>query len=240
MEVVDTLKNGYKIIQDSEKFKFGIDAILLSHFAFNQIRNNEKVIDLGTGNGIFPLMIAKSRANSIVGLEIQEENVELAKRSVELNQLEEKIQIIHGDIKAVDKKFTKHSFDVVVSNPPYMINNHGKQNPNDAKLIARHEVLCNLEDIISAVDYLLKPFGKFFMIHRPFRLPEIFSLLTKYKIEPKRMELVSPFLQKEPNLVLIEARKNANPRLQIEENLIVYEKPGIYTEKINQIYSSFV
>lgn len=240
MEVVDTLKNGYKIIQDSEKFKFGIDAILLSHFAFNQIRNNEKVIDLGTGNGIIPLMIAKSRANSIVGLEIQEENVELAKRSVELNQLEEKIQIIHGDIKAVDKKFTKHSFDVVVSNPPYMINEHGKQNPTEAKSIARHEVLCNLEDIISAVDYLLKPFGKFFMIHRPFRLPEIFSLLTKYKIEPKRMELVSPFLQKEPNLVLIEARKNANPRLQIEENLIVYEKPGIYTDKINQIYSSFV
>ncbi|MBE6348994.1 MAG: tRNA1(Val) (adenine(37)-N6)-methyltransferase [Spirochaetaceae bacterium] len=240
MEVVDTLKNGYKIIQDSEKFKFGIDAILLSHFAFNQIRNNEKVIDLGTGNGIIPLMIAKSRANSIVGLEIQEENVEIAKRSVELNQLEEKIQIIHGDIKAVEKKFTKHSFDVVVSNPPYMINEHGKQNPTEAKSIARHEVLCNLEDIISAVDYLLKPFGKFFMIHRPFRLPEIFSLLTKYKIEPKRMELVSPFLQKEPNLVLIEAKKNANPRLQIEENLIVYEKPGIYTEKINQIYSSFV
>lgn len=240
MEVVDTLKNGYKIIQDSEKFKFGIDAILLSHFAFNQIRNNEKVIDLGTGNGIIPLMIAKSRANSIVGLEIQEENVELAKRSVELNQLEEKIQIIHGDIKAVEKKFTRHSFDVVISNPPYMINEHGKQNPSEAKSIARHEVLCNLEDIISAVDYLLKPFGKFFMIHRPFRLPEIFSLLTKYKIEPKRMELVSPFLQKEPNLVLIEARKNANPRLQIEENLIVYEKPGIYTEKINQIYSSFV
>lgn len=240
MEVVDTLKNGYKIIQDSEKFKFGIDAILLSHFAFNQIRNNEKVIDLGTGNGIIPLMIAKSRANSIVGLEIQEENVEIAKRSVELNQLEEKIQIIHGDIKAVEKKFTKHSFDVIVSNPPYMINEHGKQNPTEAKSIARHEVLCNLEDIISAVDYLLKPFGKFFMIHRPFRLPEIFSLLTKYKIEPKRMELVSPFLQKEPNLVLIEARKNSNPRLQIEENLIVYEKPGIYTEKINQIYSSFV
>lgn len=240
MEVVDTLKNGYKIIQDSEKFKFGIDAILLSHFAFNQIRNNEKVIDLGTGNGIIPLMIAKSRANSIVGLEIQEENVELAKRSVELNQLEEKIQIIHGDIKAVEKKFTKHSFDVIISNPPYMINEHGKQNPTEAKSIARHEVLCNLEDIISAVDYLLKPFGKFFIIHRPFRLPEIFSLLTKYKIEPKRMELVSPFLQKEPNLVLIEARKNANPRLQIEDNLIVYEKPGIYTEKINQIYSSFV
>lgn len=239
MEVVDTLKNGYKIIQDSEKFKFGIDAILLSHFAFNQIRNNEKVIDLGTGNGIIPLMIAKSRANSIVGLEIQEENVEIAKRSVELNQLEEKIQIIHGDIKAVDKEFTKHSFDVVVSNPPYMINEHGKQNPTEAKSIARHEVLCNLEDIISAADFLLKPNGKFFMIHKAFRLPEIFNSMINHKIEPKRMQMILPFVDKEANLVLIEGRKNGNPRLQIEKNLIVYEKPGTYTKMIEDIYSWF-
>ena len=239
MEIIDTLKNGYKIIQDSEKFKFGIDAILLSHFAFNQIRKNESVIDLGTGNGIIPLMLAKSNANSITGLEIQNENVELAKKSVELNQLEEKIKIIHGDIKSVSENFRKHSFDVVVTNPPYMINEHGKQNPSDAKSIARHEVLCNLEDIICAVDFLLKPCGKFFMIHRSFRLPEIFSTLINHKIEPKRMQLICPFANKEPNLVLIEARKNANPRLAIEENLIVYEKPGIYTEAINQIYSSF-
>ena len=239
MESVDTLKNGYKIIQESEKFKFGIDAILLSHFAFDKIRKDEKVIDLGTGNGIIPLMLAKSNAKSITGLEIQVENVELAKRSVELNQLEDKIQIVHGDIKSVSENFAKHSFDVVVTNPPYMINEHGKQNPSDAKSIARHEVLCNLEDIISAVDYLLKPCGKFFMIHRPFRLPEIFSSLINHKIEPKAIQLISPFLSKEPNLVLIEARKNANPRLKFYDNLIVYEKPGIYTEAINQIYSSF-
>jgi len=147
---------------------------------------------------------------------------------------------IKSSIKAVEKKFTKHSFDVVVSNPPYMINEHGKQNPTEAKSIARHEVLCNLEDIISAVDYLLKPFGKFFMIHKAFRLPEIFNSMINHKIEPKRMQMILPFVDKEANLVLIEGRKNGNPRLQIEENLIVYEKPGIYTEKINQIYSSFV
>ena len=239
MQIIDTLKNGYKIIQDSEKFKFGIDAILLSHFVFDKIKKNEKVIDLGTGNGIIPLMLSKSNAKEITGLEIQEENVELAKRSVELNQLEENIKIIHGDIKSVSQNFTKHSFDIVVTNPPYMINEHGKQNPSDAKSIARHEVLCNLEDIISAVDFLLKPYGKLFMIHRPFRLPEIFTSLINHKIEPKEIQLISPFVSKEPNLVLIEARKNANPRLKFCDNLIVYEKPGVYTEQINQIYSSF-
>lgn len=239
MQTVDTLKNGFKIIQDSNRFKFGIDAILLSHFAFNQIRNNDKVIDLGTGNGIIPLMLAKSRASSITGVEIQSENVELAEQSVKLNQLEKKIQILQGDIKTVVKDFAKHSFDVVVSNPPYIIAEHGKENPSDAKNIARHEILCNLEDIISAVDYLLKPKGKFFMIHKPFRLPEIFYSLMNHKIEPKTIQLISPYQGKEPNIVLIEARKNANPSLKILENLIVYEKPGEYSENVKQIYSSF-
>ena len=239
MQTVDTLKNGFKIIQDSNRFKFGIDAILLSRFAFDQIRNNDKVIDLGTGNGIIPLMLAKSRASSITGLEIQSENVELAEQSVKLNQLENKIKIQQGDIKTVEKDFAKHSFDVVVSNPPYIIAEHGKENPSDAKNIARHEILCNLEDIISAADYLLKPKGKFFMIHKPFRLPEIFYSLMNHKIEPKTIQLISPYQGKEPNIVLIEARKNANPSLKILENLIVYEKPGEYTEDIKQIYSSF-
>lgn len=239
MEIIDTLKNGYKIIQNSEMFKFGIDAVLLSHFAFNQIRNNEKIIDLGTGNGIIPLLLAKSRAKNITGLEIQAENVKMAKKSIELNQLEEKINIVQGDIKLVSENFSKHSFDSVLTNPPYMINNHGKQNPNDAKLIARHEVLCNLEDIISAADFLLKPNGKFFMIHKAFRLPEIFNSMINHKIEPKRMQMILPFVDKEANLVLIEGRKNGNPRLQIEKNLIVYEKPGNYTKMIEDIYDWF-
>lgn len=239
MEIVDTLKNGYKIIQNSEMFKFGIDAVLLSHFAFNQIRNNENIIDLGTGNGIIPLLLAKSRAKNITGLEIQEENVKISKKSIELNQLEEKIKIVQGDIKRVREIFPKHSFDSVLTNPPYMINNHGKQNPNDAKLIARHEILCNLEDIISAADFLLKPNGKFFMIHKAFRLPEIFNSMINHKIEPKRMQMILPFTDKEANLVLIEGRKNGNPRLQIEKNLIVYEKPGTYTKMIEDIYTWF-
>ena len=244
MEIVDTLKNGYKIIQNSEMFKFGIDAVLLSYFSFNQIRNNEKIIDLGTGNGIIPLLLAKSRAKTITGLEIQKENVEIAKKSIALNQLENKINMIQGDIKLVSKDFPKHSFDSVLTNPPYMINNHGKQNPNDAKLIARHEVLCNLEDIISAADFLLKPNGKFFMIHKAFRLPEIFNSMINHKIEPKRMQMILPFVDKEANLVLIEGRKNGNPRLQIEKNLIVYEKsdtdkPSTYTKMIEEIYGWF-
>ena len=239
MEIVDTLKNGYKIIQNSEMFKFGIDAVLLSYFAFNQIRNNENIIDLGTGNGIIPLLLAKSRAKNITGLEIQEENVKISKKSIELNQLEEKIKIVQGDIKRVREIFPKHSFDSVLTNPPYMINNHGKQNPNDAKLIARHEILCNLEDIISAADFLLKPNGKFFMIHKTFRLPEIFNSMINHKIEPKRMQMILPFTDKEANLVLIEGRKNGNPRLQIEKNLIVYEKPGTYTKMIEDIYTWF-
>ena len=239
MEIIDTLKNGYKIIQNSEMFKFGIDAVLLSYFAFNQIRNNENIIDLGTGNGIIPLLLAKSRAKNITGLEIQAENVKMAKKSIELNQLEEKINIVQGDIKLVSENFSKHSFDSVLTNPPYMINNHGKQNPNDAKLIARHEILCNLEDIISAADFLLKPNGKFFMIHKAFRLPEIFNSMINHKIEPKRLQMILPFTDKEANLVLIEGRKNGNPRLQIEKNLIVYEKPGTYTKMIEDIYTWF-
>lgn len=242
METIDTLKNGYKIIQDSQRFKFGIDAILLSDFAFDFIRKDDLVFDLGTGNGIIPFMLGKSRAKMITGLEIQKENVELAKKSVLMNELEEKIKIVYGDIKTVSNDFEKHSFDVVLSNPPYMINEHGKQNPLDAKAIARHEVLCTLEDVVTAADYLLGTHGKFFMIHRPFRIPEIFSSMINHKIEPKRMQLIHPFAGKEPNLVLIEGRKNANPRLKIEESLNVYEKSvegkqPEYSKAVEDIYN---
>lgn len=239
-EQLDTLKNGLKIIQNPKKFMFGIDAVLLSYFAASQIRNESLTIDLGTGTGIIPLLLKTStKAKKIYGLEIQPESADMARRSVELNNLQEKIQIVNGDIKNVPALFEKHSFNSVTSNPPYMIDQHGKQNPNDAKRIARHEVLCNLEDVIKAADYLLKPNGSFFLIHRPFRLAEIFSLMYKYNLEPKRMQLIYPYLNKEPNIVLIEAKKNANPRLQVLEPLFVYDTPGVYTAEINQIYDSF-
>ena len=231
----DTLLSGYKIIQDRKGFMFGIDAVLLSNFAFSSIKMRDSGVDLGTGNGIIPLLLVDKVAH-ITGLEIQQKSAALAQKSVELNNLNEKIQVMNGDIKNVQTLFAKHAYDFVTSNPPYMISEHGKENPADEKAIARHEVLCKLEDVISAAEYLLKPHGKFFMIHRPFRLAEIFNCLQKYKLEPKRMCLVSPFAASEPNLVLIEARKNAQSRLKIEPEIIVYEKPGVYTERVKTIY----
>ena len=221
----DTLLNGYKIIQDKKAFMFGIDAVLLANFAFSGIKKNDCGVDLGTGNGIIPLLCV-DKIRQITGLEIQKKSAQLAQKSVELNELTENIKIVNGDIKKVSELFSRHSFDFVISNPPYMISEHGKNNPADEKAIARHEVLCNLEDIVCAADYLLKPHGKFFMIHRPFRLAEIFNNLNKYKLEPKRMCLVSGFANTEPNLVLIEARKNANSRLKIEPQIVVYDEPG--------------
>lgn len=239
MEQIDTLLNGYKIVQDSERFMFGIDAVLLSHFAGTEIRQADNVIDLGTGNGIIPLLLASStKASKITGLEIQEGSANMAKKSVEINKLE-KVEIIQGDIKNVEALFPKHSFDAVTCNPPYMIFEHGRQNPAEPKAIARHEVLCSLADIVAAADYLLKPHGKFFMIHRPFRLPEIFEQLSAHKIEPKRMRLVAPSAGKEANLVLIEARKNAQPRLKLEPELQVYAKKCEYSADVEEIYNSF-
>lgn len=245
MENIDTLLNGRKIIQDPERFQFGIDAVLLAAFASEETRKGDLVIDLGTGTGIIPLLMETSSfASSLTGLEIQEESALMAQKSVELNHLESKIKIVKGDIKSVSSLFDCHSFQVVTSNPPYMINEHGFQNDGDAKSIARHEVLCTLEDVVSAADYLLRPHGKFFMIHRPFRLPEIFSAFQKHNLEAKRMRLVYPFADKEPNMVLIEARKNAKPRLKIESPLIVRNNSGPhkgeYTDEIVRIYNSSI
>ena len=219
---------------------FGIDAVLLSNFASAKIRAQETVIDLGTGTGIIPLLLETStKASHFTALEVQPESAEMAARSIATNKLENKIKVVEGNIKNVSELFKKHSFDVVTTNPPYMINEHGRENINDAKTIARHEVLCNLEDIIAAADYLLKPHGKFFMIHRPFRLPEITTQMKNHNLEPKRLRLIQPSEGKEPNIMMIEGRKNANPRLKLEPTLNVYEKVGEYTQEVKDIYKSF-
>ena len=238
MEQIDTLKNGYKIIQDSERFQFGIDAVLLADFAGKGLKAGESVIDLGTGTGIIPLLMAKGcEAAAFTGLEIQKDSADMAARSVALNALEGRIRIINGDLKDAGKLFPRHSFNVVTCNPPYMIDAHGKGNELDALTIARHEVLCTLEDVVAAADSLLATHGRFFMIHRPFRLPEIFSSLEKHKMEMKRMRLVYPFAGKEPNLVLIEARKNAKRRLTIEPPLVVRNDDGEYSVEVQNIYN---
>ena len=165
----DLQRNGYRIIQDPDKFCFGMDAVLLSGFA--SAPDGGRVLDLGTGTGIIPiLMAAKTGAKELVGLEIQPESAEMANRSVILNDLEEKVKIVEGDIKEAGELFEAASFDVVTSNPPYMIGGHGLQNPDGPKAIARHEVLCDLEDVVKAAARCLKPGGKFYMVHRPFRL----------------------------------------------------------------------
>ena len=228
-------RNGYFIIQNPDRFCFGMDAVLLSGFV--QVKCGERAIDLGTGNGIIPILLeAKTQGEHFTGLEIQPENVNMARRSVAYNSLEDKISIVQGDIKNASQMFGASSFHVVTTNPPYMTSSHGLTNPNEAKAIARHEILCTLEDVIRESARLLMPKGRFYMVHRPFRLAEIMCTMCKYGIEPKRMKLVYPFVDKEPNMVLIEGLRGGSPRITVEKPLIVYEKPDVYTSEIYDIY----
>lgn len=235
-ERLDNLeRNGYAIIQNPARFCFGMDAVLLSGFA--KVKKDEKALDLGTGTGIIPILLeAKTPGAHFTGLEIQPESADMAARSVAYNHLEDKISIVTGDIKEASQIFGAASFEVVTTNPPYMIGEHGLTNPKDAKAIARHEILCDLDDILRESAKLLKPQGRFYMVHRPFRLAEIMCKMVQYRIEPKRMQLVYPYVDKEPNMVLIEGLRGGKSRITVEKPLIVYEKPGVYTQEIYDIY----
>lgn len=235
-ERIDELqRNGYRIIQDTKRFMFGMDAVLLSGFA--KAKKGSLVLDMGTGTGIIPiLMEAKTEAEHLTGLEIQEESADMARRSVALNGLETKIEIIQGDIKEAGQIFGGASFDVVTCNPPYMMGQHGLTNPDAPKAIARHEVLCTLEDVVSQAAKVLKPGGNFYMVHRPFRLAEIMTVLVKYHLEPKRMRLVHPYVDREPNMVLIEANRGGKSRMKVEKPLIVYKEQNVYTDEIYEVY----
>ena len=233
--VDDLQRNGYQIIQKKKGFCFGMDAVLLSGFA--RVNPGERVLDLGTGTGIIPILLeAKTGGKHFTGLEIQEDVAEMAGRSVALNHLEEKVNIVTGDIREAGRIFGGASFDVVTSNPPYMIAGHGLLNPADAKAIARHEITCTLEDVVQTSAALLREKGRCYFVHRPFRMAELFSLMSRYHLEPKRMRLVYPYIDKEPNMVLVEGIAGANPRLTVEKPLIVYNPDGSYREEIHSIY----
>lgn len=234
-ERLDDLQNGYFIIQNTKNFCYGIDAVLLAGFA--RVKPGERVLDMGTGTGIIPILLkAKTPGEHFTGLEIQEESAQMARRSVVYNGLEKDIEIRTGDIREAAAIFGRASFSVVTCNPPYMTGSHGLVNPHLPKAIARHEVLCTLADVISQAAQVLEPRGRFYMVHRPFRLAEIMGLMMKYQLEPKRMRLVYPYVDKEPNMVLIEGLLGGNPRITVEKPLIVYERPGVYTDEIREIY----
>lgn len=233
----DLQRNGYRIIQDPGRFCFGMDAVLLSGFAAEGVKPGARLLDLGTGTGIIPILLsARTRAAHLTGLEIQAQSADMARRSVALNGLENRISIIQGDIREAGELFSAASFDVVTCNPPYMIGQHGLQNPETPKAIARHEILCTFEDVAAQAAGALCPGGSFFLVHRPFRLAEIMMTLMKYRLEPKRMQLVHPFADREPNMVLLQAVRGGRSRLQVEKPLIIYRAPGEYTDEIYEIY----
>ena len=228
-------RNNYKIIQNPAKFCFGMDAVLLSGFI--KVKPGETVLDLGTGTGIIPILLeAKTKGIGFTGLEIQEESAEMAKRSVQYNNLQNKITIVTGDIKKASDMFGPASFPVVVCNPPYMAELDGLLNPEMPKAIARHEILCSLEDVVRETSRILPVYGRFYMVHRPFRLADIFEKLNRYNLEPKRMKFVHPFVNKKPNMVLLECMKEGKSMITIEPPLIVYESQGVYTREIYDIY----
>lgn len=231
----DLQREGYRIIQDPEKFCFGMDAVLLSAFA--RVEEGERVLDMCTGTGVIPILLkARNGCGTYTGVEIQSDVADMAARSVELNELGDCIKIVEGDIRRCAETFGAASFEVVTVNPPYMNESHGLKNPSDAKAIARHEILCNLEDVISQASKCLVSGGRFYMVHRPHRLVEIFDTMRRYNIEPKRIRMVHPKKDAEAKMVLIEGARSGGSWLKVMEPLVIYDEDGKYTQEVIDLY----
>ena len=237
-ERIDDLEfKGLKIIQNKNGFCFGIDSVILSDFAKN-VKPNSNIMDLGTGTGILPILLSvKTEAKKIWGIEIQEDVANMAKRSVLLNKLEDKIEIINENILNLYNKFEKNSVDVIVTNPPYKKKGTGVINEKESKLISRHEITASLEDFIEISSKLLKDKGEIFMVHRPERLVDILYLMRNKKIEPKNIRFVYANKESEPKLILVRGVKNAKEFLKVEKNLYIYNEDGNYSDDILKIYN---
>ena len=236
-ERIDDLEfKNLKIIQNKDGFCFGIDSVLLSDFAKN-IKKDSMVLDLGTGTGIIPILLCgKTKLKKVTGIELQEEVAKMAKKSIKLNNLEDKFNVINENILNLNKIYENQTFDVIVSNPPYKKKDTGITNENEKKIISRHEISASLEDFIKISKDLLKDKGEFYMVHRPERLVDIFELMRKYKIEPKEIRFIFSNKNEEPKMVMIKGVKNAKSFLKIYPNLYIYEEDGKYTEEIKNIY----
>lgn len=235
-EAIDDLQlDNLYLIQKKQGFRFGIDAVLLSNFA--NVKNKHKVIDLCTGTGIVPFLIyGKYKPKEVIGIEIQEDMVEMAIRSSKYNEVENVVSFKSADLKDLKYLSSLGTFDVLTVNPPYKLNNSGIVNLDDKLAIARHEIMCSLEDVIVASRKLLKDNGRMFIVHRPERLIDIFELMRKYKIEPKRVQMVQPNINKAPNIVLVEGQRDGGAYLKWEKPIYVYNEDGTYSEEINKIY----
>ena len=237
-ERIDDLEyKNLKIIQNKKGFCFGIDSVLISDFA-KDVKNNSVGADLGTGTGIIGILLcAKTKIKKIYGIEVQSDVADMAKRSIRMNGLEDKFEILNLNIKNINENIKKESLDFIVTNPPYKKIETGKVNENEYKYISRHECSANLEDFIKTSKYLLKDKGTLYMVHRPERLVDLMELMRKYKIEPKKIRFVYSSLNKEACLVLIKAVKNAKQFLRVEQPLIIYNNKGEYTDEIYKIYN---
>ena len=237
-ERIDDLEyKNLKIVQDKDGFCFGIDSVLLSDFA-KEIRSKSIVLDLGTGNGVLGILLCgKTNLSKIYGVEIQEDIANIAQKSINLNKLNNRFEIINDNIKNLNSYFKNDSIDAIISNPPYKKDNSGLKNESQKKLIARHEITANLEDFITVCSKLLMSNGSLYMVHRPERLADLFYLLKKYKLEPKKLRFVQSFTNSKPKFFLIKATKNANSFLNVEQPLIIYNSDGNYTDEILKIYN---
>ncbi|MGJ9460246.1 tRNA1(Val) (adenine(37)-N6)-methyltransferase [Oceanobacillus sp. CF4.6] len=224
-----------QIIQSPTAFAFSLDAVLLAHFAYVPVKGGT-ILDLCTGNGVIPLLLSIRTNAKITGVEIQERIFQMAERNVKLNGLNDQMQMIHGDLKEMQPVLGQSSFDVVTCNPPYFKNSSSTEhNHNEYLTIARHEVYCTLEDVVKACKLHVRPGGKVAMVHRPGRLVDIIELFRKYKLEPKRMQLVYPKKGKEANMLLVEGIRDGKADLKILPPLYVYEEDRTYTKEAREI-----